>query len=72
MRELRQAARRQKVSVAEWVRAALRTRRGERDSAATAAHKLEAVRRAARFAFPTADIDRMLDEIGRGYGAGEP
>ncbi len=29
--------------------------------------KLKAVRRAAGFAFPTADIETMLDEIERGY-----
>jgi hypothetical protein len=29
--------------------------------------KLNAVRQAARFTFPTADIENMIDEIERGY-----
>lgn len=59
-------ARQRGMSVAEWVRQALRSayRReplGDRDK------KLAAVRAAARHEFPTADIDQMLDEIARSY-----
>jgi len=43
--------------------AATRTGRG-------AGEKLEAIRAAAKWDFPTADIDRMLEEIEKGYGSG--
>jgi hypothetical protein len=36
------------------------------------AEKLEAIRFAARYAFPTAGIDSMLGEIEAGYGTAEP
>lgn len=65
-RELRQLARRHRVTVAEWVRQALRAARRqqpERD----AGRKLAAVRAAAGHALPTADIDQMLREIEAGY-----
>lgn len=68
MRELRRAARRSGMTVAEWVRGALRSaRRGE--PSRDADRKLAAVRAGARHAFPTADIERMLAEIERGYGS---
>jgi transposase len=38
-------------------------------SSSDRARKLAAVRAAARHSFPTADIDEMLAEIGRGYSA---
>ena len=62
----RQSARRQQVTPAVWVRQALRAaRRGK--SGAAASKKLAVVRAAARHAFPSPDIGRMLDEIERGY-----
>lgn len=54
------------MTVAEWVRQVLRAAKlskRERDPAA----KLEAVRTAARFAFPSGDIDTMLAEIQQDY-----
>lgn len=54
-------------SLAEWVRAALRTA-ARQEPASTVDRKLEAIRSAALHSFPTADIDRMLAEIDRGYG----
>jgi hypothetical protein len=36
------------------------------------AEKLEAIRIAARYEFPTAGIDTMLAEIEDGYGTAEP
>ncbi len=68
MRELRRIARAQRVTVAEWVRQALRTARrgaplGEADS------KLKALSAAARHAFPAPDVEQMLAEIEQGYGA---
>lgn len=65
-REIQKIARRHRMTVSAWVRDVLRrVRRSEpvRD----ADRKLEAVRAAARHQFPTADIDRMLAEIERGY-----
>ena len=67
--EIRRVAKRHRVTVAEWVRQALRHAR--RDEPATdPRRKLAAVREGARHAFPTADIDQMLAEIERGYLGG--
>jgi hypothetical protein len=54
------------MSVGEWVRRTLREAR-MRKPASDSETKLKAVRRAAGFTFPTADIESMLDEIERGY-----
>ena len=67
-RELQEAARRQGLTLAEWVRQALRAAFRAQPTD-TADRKLAAVRAAAAHAFPTADIDAMLDEIARGYDA---
>ena len=69
LRELRRVARRKNVTVAEWVRQALRAaRRGEppRD----AERKLAVLRAAVRKDFPAGDIGQMLAEIERGYSSG--
>jgi hypothetical protein len=64
--EIQQCARRQQMTTAEWARQALRTAR--RDTSGVAARKkLDVVRAAGRRAFPSAEIDQMLDEIERGY-----
>jgi hypothetical protein len=68
-REIQQAALSRNMSVAEWVRQALSLARRNEPSGCVG-KKLEAVRAAARFEFPTADIDRMLAEIERGYSSG--
>lgn len=68
LREIQALARRDKVSVAEWVRRALRRAR-QTQPRIDAQRKLEAVRSAIRCDFPVADIDRMLEEIESGYGA---
>ncbi|MCX7962646.1 MAG: ribbon-helix-helix protein, CopG family [Burkholderiales bacterium] len=68
MRELRRLARRSNTTVAEWVRRALRAAR-RAEPARDAGRKLAAIRAAARHAYPTADIERMLAEIERGRGA---
>ena len=67
MRDLRRMARRSNVTVAEWVRAALRAAR-QRTPAQGAERKLAAVRAAAQHSFPTAHIAQMLAEIERRYG----
>jgi len=65
--DVQRAARRQRMTTAEWVRQALRAaRRSEPRS--DAGKKLAVVRAAARHSFPTADVAEMLAEIERGYG----
>ena len=64
-REIQGVARRQRVTVAEWVRQALRQARS--DDAGTIDAKLRAIAKASRHSFPTADIEDMLEEIEAGY-----
>jgi hypothetical protein len=66
MLEIQRLARNERVTVGEWVRRTLREAR-LRKPATDAETKLKAVRGAVAFAFPTADIETMLDEIERGY-----
>jgi len=54
------------LALGEWVRRVLREARSQRPVQETEA-KLKAVRKAAQYAFPTADIKQMLAEIERGY-----
>lgn len=54
------------LALGEWVRRVLREARSQRPAQETEA-KLKAVRKAAQYAFPTADIKQMLAEIERGY-----
>jgi hypothetical protein len=68
-REIQRAARSRDLSVAEWVRQALSLVRRSEPSGSVG-KKLDAIRAAARFEYPTADIDRMLAEIERGYTMG--
>jgi len=68
-RDIQRAARLRHMSVAEWVRQALvQARRSEPGREVSS--RLDVIRAAARMEFPTADIDRMLEEIERGYGSG--
>jgi hypothetical protein len=66
MTEIQRLAKREHLTVGEWVRRELRKAR-----AGLPVHdpetRLKAIRRAAKHSFPTADIDRMLSEIERGY-----
>ena len=66
MAEIQRLAKGERIPVGEWVRRTLREAR-MRKPATDAETKLKAVRRAAAFAFPTSDIEQMLDEIERGY-----
>ena len=66
MSDIQRLAKREKVTVAAWVRRALRDARDSRPSIEPEA-KLKTIRRGAAYSFPTADIDRMLQEIERGY-----
>lgn len=62
--EIQGVARRQRMTVAEWVRQALRQARADRRGRVEA--KLRAIARATSHEHPTADIDDMLDEIAAG------
>jgi hypothetical protein len=66
LREIQKIARQKKMTVAEWVRQVLRAARAG-EAVGDPGLKLEVVRKAARHEFPTADIDRMLKDIERGY-----
>ena len=66
LRDIQRVARGQRMTVAEWVRGALRAAR-RKEPRGDVAKKLEVVRSATAYAFPTADIDAMLGEIERGY-----
>lgn len=63
--EIRRAARLSRMTVAEWVRQALRRARREEPVTDTK-RKVAMVREAARGEYPTADIGQMLAEIERG------
>jgi hypothetical protein len=66
MSEIQRLAKLERLTVGEWVRRALRDAR-ESKPAIDPETKLNAVRRGARYSFPTAGIERMLSEIERGY-----
>jgi hypothetical protein len=68
MTEIRRLARRERLTVGEWVRRALREARKQKPLNDPEA-KLKAIRRGAELSFPTADIEQMLSEIERGYQA---
>jgi hypothetical protein len=71
LRELQRLARQHRMTTAEWVRRSLRAAR-DAEAGADVGPKLSAVRSAAAHAFPTADIETLLDEIERGYGGPAP
>lgn len=66
LREIQRAARRDRLTVSEWVRRCLREAR-RRQPARDAGRKLQAIRMATRHDYPTADVQRMLAEIESGY-----
>ena len=65
-REVRRAARARKLTVAAWVREAIRAARREQPGP-DPDRKLAVVRAAVRHGFPTADIEEMIAEIEMGY-----
>lgn len=71
MRDIQRTAKRQQVTVAEWVRQALRAARREVPLTDTK-KKLGVVHAAVRHEFPTGDIDQMLREIDQGYQVKNP
>jgi hypothetical protein len=66
MSEIQRLAKREHLTVGEWVRRTLRQARANRPVSEPEA-KLKAIRRAAQYSFPTADLEQMLSEIERGY-----
>ena len=68
LRDIQRLARQERMTLAEWVRRALRVARRQVPRG-DAGRKLAVVRAAARYAFPSADIGSMLAEIERGYGS---
>ncbi len=66
MSDIRRLARRECLTVGEWVRRTLRDARASRPMIDPQT-KLKAVRRGAKYSFPSADIEQMLSEIERGY-----
>lgn len=66
MSDIQRLARRERVTVGEWVRRTLREARLARP-VREPEKKLTSLRRAANYSFPTADMEQMLREIERGY-----
>lgn len=66
MSGIQRLARRDRLTVGEWVRRTLREARMHKP-ANDPETKLKALRRGAEYSFPSADIDQMLSEIERGY-----
>jgi len=66
MSEIRRLAKRENLTVGEWVRRVLRDARSSKSPVQPEA-KLKAVRRAAQYSFATADLKQLLSEIERGY-----
>jgi hypothetical protein len=66
LREIKRLARRNRMTVAEWVRQALRAARRQ-ESLAPTDRKLSAVREAAHHQYPAGSVAEMLQEIERGY-----
>ncbi len=62
--EIRDIARRHRMTLAEWVRQALRRARSDHPGSVDA--KLRVIAEASRCAFPTGDIEDMLREIEAG------
>ena len=69
MAQIREMAARRNLTVAAWVRQALRAA-GYREPSRGAEKRIAAIRAAAKHSFPTAEIDEMLDQIEKGYQAG--
>ena len=69
-REVQRAARARRMSIAEWVRQALGAAR-RLEPVGDISKKLEAIRAAAKYEFPTGDIEDMLSEIEQGYLHGD-
>lgn len=67
--EIQGLARRERVTVAAWVRRALEEAK-QRRPAGDPAHKIASIRAAAAHDFPSSDIESMLADIARGAASG--
>lgn len=65
LRDIQRIASRRRITVSEWVRQVLQAAQRNEQRRNTR-RKLQAVRAAAKHAFPTADIGEMLDQVERG------
>ncbi len=63
---IQEAARRQRMTTAEWVRQAMRAAK-RAEPRGNAQKKLETIRAAARHSYPAPDVEQMLREIEHGY-----
>jgi len=66
MSDIQRWAKRERLTVGEWVRRVLREARSTR-SVIEPETKLKSIRQAAKYAFPTADVEQMIGEIEQGY-----
>ena len=66
LRDIQRAARKSKMTTAEWVRQQLRRAR-DADDGGDPGPKLDAIRRAVAYSFPSGDVDQLNAEIQRGY-----
>ncbi len=64
--DIQRLAKRESLTVGEWVRRALREARVRRP-VSEPEKKLKAIRRSVAHSFPSGDIAQMLDEIAKGY-----
>jgi len=69
-REIKRMAGSRQMSIAEWVRQVLGLA-CQRKPGIDAEKKLEAIREAVRYDFPSGDIEGMLAEVESGYGSSE-
>jgi hypothetical protein len=67
MSDIQRIAKRERLTVGEWVRRVLREARASRP-VIDPETKLKAVRRGAQYSFPTGEVSQMLREIEKGYG----
>lgn len=69
MRELKERAELEHITVSEWVRRAIKHEMRERPGK-RAGEKLDVIRRSASYEFPTGDYEEMAAEIEAGYHSG--
>jgi hypothetical protein len=67
MREIQSVAQAQHLTVAEWVRQALRSAR-RAQPATDAERKIQCVRESATYGYPTGEVDEVLQDVERGRG----
>jgi hypothetical protein len=65
-REIQRIAQSRRMTVAEWVRQALRAA-SRREPLGDTGKKLEVIRTAGRHAFPIGEVGQVLEEIERGH-----